>query len=89
MSQQFRISRTSCTNLILKLAVFHYHRQSRIFCETLLVVITQINENVVRRLGIILEVINRNCSIDSHKLELYRRGTAKLAIRLYAWCYIA
>ncbi|GJQ83705.1 hypothetical protein Trydic_g593 [Trypoxylus dichotomus] len=49
---------------------------------------TQIHENLIRRLEIILKIINSNSSLDSHKFHLPTRDTAKVAIQLYPWYYM-
>ena len=49
---------------------------------------TQIDENLIHQLGVILEVINSNSAIDSNIFELYPADTAKLDIQLFPWYYI-
>lgn len=45
----------------------------------------QVNENLIRRLGVMLEVINSSLSNDREKFKMYTEETAKLAIDLYPW----
>lgn len=63
---------------------------SRVFFRnpSLTAEITQVSENLIRRLGVILEVINSNSSIDSEKFKSYATETAKLAIEMYPWYYM-
>ena len=63
---------------------------SRIFFRNTSVTaeITQIDENLIRRLGVILELINSNSTMDSDIFGLYTAETAKLAIQLFPWYYI-
>ena len=50
--------------------------------------ITQVDETLIKRLAVVLEVICRNFAIDADKFNTFSQETARLAISLYPWYYM-
>lgn len=47
--------------------------------------ITGVDETLIQRLAVILEVITCSANIDSSKFVVYAADTVKLAVSLYPW----
>lgn len=56
--------------------------------STITAEITKIDERVIKRLAVILEIICSGFAIDAIKFARYARDTANLAISLYPWYYM-
>lgn len=50
--------------------------------------ITALDEQLVRRIGVILQAISSGESIDTHKFQEYARATSERYVELYDWYYI-
>ncbi|XP_066967697.1 uncharacterized protein [Macrobrachium rosenbergii] len=50
--------------------------------------ITRVDSTLLKRLGVILKVINTNFEIDSEKFNQYAQETAQLYVEKYPWFYM-
>lgn len=81
-----RIHQKSYDNNTLKLSLSPLCARIK-FMECILHV-AGINEDLIKRFSVILEVITCDASIDPKKFGIYSYDTAKMFVDLYGWYYM-